>query len=509
MKKGRMLSTIFSILIGIFVFFAGMNTNTNAKPHKIYKVYLNGTTIGLINSKNELLDLIDNKQEEIKLKYKVDQVHPPKGLDIVEEFTYSNNISTSEEIYETIQGEDPFTISGYTITIKYPNTDGEKHIVDPSDADKVIIPRENITINVLKKEDFEEAFENVIKAFIGTVEYEQFIEDSQPEIIDTGSKIETIYWEEDITIKETLMDVDTFIFDNATDLSKYLLFGTTEKQKTYSVRAIDDIKSIAYNNSLSTEEFLIANPNFKSENALLTEGQIVNIGLIEPLVTITAEMHVVEDVVDRYQTEYVDDKDKYYGSEEVTQKGIDGTTRLTEKVLYRNGQIHDLVVIRELSEEITPVINEIVSRGVKSYTQTGGFEYYSGGTWAWPTINPSIITSRFGHRWGTHHNAIDISGTGHRSPIFSANDGVVVKSTYEGAFGYLLIINHENGYITLYAHLAEKPIHSVGQRVKRGELIGLMGNTGRSFGTHLHFSVIKDTEFRYANYIDPCVIYSC
>lgn len=503
MKNNNISSILLSILVGIFIFFVGIDVQSESVPNKIYKVYLNGITIGLIKSDEELVNLIDEKQNEIKTKYNVEKVYPPKGLEIREEYTYSTKISTSEEIYEIIQDKDPFTISGYTAIIKYP----EETITEDEEEAK---PRDPVYVNLLRKEDFEEGFKKVIKAFVGSGEYELFVSDSQLEIIETGSKIETIYWEENITIKENLINVDSFIFQNINDVSKYLLFGTLDEQESYTIKEGDDIATIAYNNKLSTEEFLVANPEFTSENILLTPGQNVNIGLIKPIVTIAAELHVVEDITNRYKTEYVDDKTSYYGTQEVVQIGSDGVTRVTEKILYKNGEIKNLVIIHALSEELSPVINEVISRGTKSYSSSGGFQQYQSGTWAWPTLNPCVITSRYAPRWGKHHDGIDISGTGHRSPIFASNDGVVVVNEYSKSFGYYTVINHENGYLTLYSHFNEMGLHKVGTRVKRGQVIGLMGNTGYSFGTHLHFSVIKDTEFRYANYIDPCrSIFNC
>lgn len=503
MKKNNITGILISILIGLFIFFVGLNVQSDATPNKVYKVYLNGNTIGLIDSEESLINLIDYKQEEIKNKYQVDKVHPPSGLDIKEEYTYSTDIQTAEEVYNIIQDKDPFTISGYTITIDYPDQLFDKEVENTK-------PSDTIYINVLRKQDFETGFKKVIKAFVGSEEYDLFANEMQPEITDVGSNIETIYWEENITIKENRISVDSQIFQSCNEVSKFLLFGTTAKQETYSVKDGDDIATVSLNNKLNTDEFLIANPQFTSKNVLLTPGQTVNIALIEPLVTITAEMHVVEDVTNRFKTEYIDDDTSYYGTEKSVQEGSDGLTRVVEKVLYRNGDIHNLVIVN--SEEIKPVVNEVISRGTKGYFGSDHTYYNSDGNdaWSWPTISPCIITSRFEMRWGKHHDGIDISGTGERSPIFAAGDGVISKRTYEGGFGYYTVINHENGFTTLYAHLAEEGRYAVGTRVKRGQVIGLMGNTGYSTGTHLHFSVISGDSFGYNNYLDPCrTLFSC
>lgn len=503
MKKNSITGVLISLIVGLFIFFVGINVQSDAAPKKVYKVYLNGETIGLIYSEKDLINLIDNKQEQIKIKYGVDKVHPPSGLDVKEEYTYSDNIKTPEEVYAIIQGKDPFTISGYEITIDYPDELFENEVENTKS-------RETVHINVLRKSDFKVAFEKVIRAFVGTDEYELFINETQPEIIDVGSNIETIYWEESIAIKEKRISVDSVIFENCDEISKYLLFSTTDKQETYITRDGDDISSISLNNKLNTDEFLIANPDFKSKHILLTPGQTVNIGLIDPLVTITAEMHVIEDITNRYKTEYIDDNQAYYGTEKKVQDGSDGVTRVVEKVLYRNGDINNLIIVN--SNEIKPVINEVVSRGTKGYFGSDHTYYNNSGndSWSWPTLSPCIITSRFEMRWGKHHDGIDISGTGERSPIFATGDGVVVIRQYGSGFGNYVVVNHENGYLTLYAHLAQTARYDVGTRVKRGQVIGLMGNTGFSTGTHLHFSVILGDSFTYNSYVDPCKsMFSC
>ncbi|MEG6586197.1 M23 family metallopeptidase [Dendrosporobacter sp. 1207_IL3150] len=106
----------------------------------------------------------------------------------------------------------------------------------------------------------------------------------------------------------------------------------------------------------------------------------------------------------------------------------------------------------------------------------------------WPTDGE--FTSGFGRRWGRLHAGIDIAndvGT----PITAALSGRVTYAGWYGGYGYTLMIEHNNGYTTLYGHLASFTV-GVGQYVKSGQKIGLMGNTGYSTGPHLHFEVHKD-----------------
>lgn len=112
---------------------------------------LNGKSVGLLDSKDDLLALVDDKQQEIKDKYNVEKVYPPATLKTIEKTTYSDNIKTADEIYHTIEYNEPFTIEGYTITIKY---DDET--------------KEPVVLQVLNKEDFASAFYSTMASFIGT-----------------------------------------------------------------------------------------------------------------------------------------------------------------------------------------------------------------------------------------------------------------------------------------------------------------------------------------------------
>lgn len=106
------------------------------------------------------------------------------------------------------------------------------------------------------------------------------------------------------------------------------------------------------------------------------------------------------------------------------------------------------------------------------------------------------ITSRYGMRNGKLHNGTDIAvavGT----PVKSPWRGTVSETYTNSAGGKQIIINHSNGYRTGYAHLSEYRVSS-GQKVRRGQVIALSGNTGGSTGPHLHFTLRKNGQL-----VDP------
>ena len=108
---------------------------------------------------------------------------------------------------------------------------------------------------------------------------------------------------------------------------------------------------------------------------------------------------------------------------------------------------------------------------------------------AWPTVG-GYISSHQGYRWGRFHKGIDIARPSNRT-IKAADNGTVTFAGWDGAYGNKVVINHNNGMRTVYAHLASINV-SVGQTVEKGRKIGVMGSTGNSTGVHLHFEVYKN-----------------
>lgn len=117
--KGKIFGGIITILVAFILFFVGVDERVEGTPIEVYQVYLNGKKIGLISSKDELFNLIDTEQQEIKNKYKVSKVYPPNGLDVEKVYTYNDNIVSDQDIYNQIKDIEPFTIEGYTTTITY------------------------------------------------------------------------------------------------------------------------------------------------------------------------------------------------------------------------------------------------------------------------------------------------------------------------------------------------------------------------------------------------------
>lgn len=115
---------------------------------------------------------------------------------------------------------------------------------------------------------------------------------------------------------------------------------------------------------------------------------------------------------------------------------------------------------------------------------------------------PGVLTSPFGPRWGRMHYGLDIDlETG--DPVAAAFEGMVRISQFHASYGNVVVIRHSNGLETLYAHMSQRRVKP-GDYVQPGDIIGLGGNTGRSYGSHLHFEIRFKGQAIDPNYVvDP------
>lgn len=162
-------------------------------------------------------------------------------------------------------------------------------------------------------------------------------------------------------------------------------------------------------------------------------------------------------------------------------KVVKGTSAL---VLNETLTSEDLKKITEEEKKEEPAVATMqqVSNGVA----TPGY--------IWPTQAGWQITCNYGYRYHPitgyyeFHHALDIAGPGMGSQIYAVNNGIVYHKGWTSSYGYHYIINHNNGYYTLYAHLSGYAANvNIGSYVTKGQVIGYMGMTGSATGPHLHF----------------------
>ncbi|MCF1627500.1 M23 family metallopeptidase, partial [Tetragenococcus koreensis] len=122
------------------------------------------------------------------------------------------------------------------------------------------------------------------------------------------------------------------------------------------------------------------------------------------------------------------------------------------------------------------------------------------GDYITPVEKPTL-TSQFGQRGSGFHRGIDFAAA-KGTPIKAAKNGKVIQSEYHPSWGNYVAIKHSDGLTTLYAHCSRN-IAKVGQTVKQGQTIALLGSTGNSTGPHLHFEVNRSQNLEQKQLINP------
>ena len=485
MKKLGTIMLILLITIVVFLFQINFSSNTK-EPTTYYNVYLDGNLIGTLTDKEKLEEYIDTQNESYKKEYNVDTIYAPNGLDIKADVVYSKKINTVEEVYSKIQDNKPFTIKGYqyTITTSYIDDSDEYSEKEHTNEEQEETPSQ-IKVYVLDKKTFEQSIETFIKTYAGEEAYEAYKNNTQKEIETTGTIIEKVFLKNNITVKETNIPVNEKIYTNSDDLSKFLLFGEEEQKSEYTVLDGDTIETVSFNNKISTQEFLLSNQTFTSVNNLLFPGQVVTIGITNPQIQVVVKQYTVEDVESSFETEITYDSTRVKGDNQTIRAGENGLNRVSKELEITNGIITSTTT--KNIEELKPSISKLVVYGDKIIPNVGT------GNWGWPTNQGYTISSPYGWRVDpingsrSLHTGLDIAGTGLGSPVYASDNGTVIKSEYNGSgYGNYIVIDHNNGYYTSYAHMNQRKA-SVGDVVAKGQIIGYVGQTGRATGPHLHF----------------------
>ncbi len=192
-----------------------------------------------------------------------------------------------------------------------------------------------------------------------------------------------------------------------------------------------------------------------------------------------------------YKVVYEETESQPLGLETVTQKGKNGQQKVYAQEIWVDGKKQYQTVLSV--EVLQAPVDRTVLIGAQKYDgDTVLGDGIATGTFIWPLPYTKTISSPFASRWGRLHGAIDIAnGSTNGKPIIASDGGTVILAEYHGSYGYNIIIDHGNGFKTRYAHCSKLEVQA-GDKVAQGQYIAKVGNTGYSFGAHLHFEVIKN-----------------
>ncbi len=298
------------------------------------------------------------------------------------------------------------------------------------------------------------------------------------ELADKANFVENIYVKEEIVPTTMLSTPDAVKAD---------LTATEVGAATHTVAANETLSAIAVMYDMPSSEVEALNPEL--EPARIQIGQEIVIEKAQPAISVEVleQITYTEDIA--YDTETTYDDSMTTSQKKTITSGQVGVTEIVANVTYVNGVETSREIVSETT--IKEPVTAVVSVGTKPSVTTGELKY---------PVYGANLTSNYGYRWGGFHTGIDLAdpvGT----PIYAADGGTVIFSSYKGSYGNLVIIDHGNGMTTYYAHCSSNLV-SVGEQVNQGDLIAKMGSTGNSTGSHLHFEVrINNSHVNPFNYL--------
>ena len=352
-----------------------------------------------------------------------------------------------------------------------------------------LLPRSEVVDAAALEEDLSEEIGLVTYGYslyvdgelIGATPYEGALDELLKQLKDGISDENTVSCEfaENVEIKPGYVSTDQVM--NLGYLAE-TLYSTKTAEVTYEVKSGDTWSEIANSHGLTSAELLALNPGYDINK--LSIGEVLTLSASVPYLTMTVvEQERYLDAIP-YDIEYTDSANLYKGDYKVISAGSNGSADVLANVTYVNGEEQEWVILSSVTLK-NPVTEQRL-QGTKERPT-----WLPTGTFRWPCSGN--ITSRFGYRnlsysyASTNHKGIDIANR-YGTAIYAADGGTVTYAGWMSGYGYLVKINHGNGYETLYGHNSSL-VASVGQHVYKGQQIARMGSTGNSTGNHCHFEV--------------------
>ena len=251
----------------------------------------------------------------------------------------------------------------------------------------------------------------------------------------------------------------------------------TVEEAFYEVKKGDTFVAIAKSLGITMDELAALNPDVTP--AKLWIGQALTIQQSVPFLSVyTTDNETYEEAIDS-PIVYTETDTLYVGTTQTTEQGEDGLALVNANVTYINGYETEREVVSSQTLKEPTVTQKLKGTKPKPKTASKGYFIYP--------VSGYTITSRYGYRGKEFHTGLDLA-VPYGTAVKAADGGRVTYAGTKGNYGKLVIITHDDGTQTYYAHNS-KLLVSVGDRVYQGQQIAKAGSTGRSTGNHCHFEI--------------------
>lgn len=451
------IAAILALLVSTVTFNLGFANETGKDEFaKIYHVYVASNYVGSVANEETVQKIVKQKEQEASQQYQNIELDAGADITIVPEQVFEVATNEDQAIKDLQQA---ITAKAKAYSLKVGST-AVATLKAKEDVEAVI---DGLKLQYVTPSQLADLKNNTVSTLPAT-------QKDETHLVDVTLSAE-------ITNEEVLVEPAKV---TSVEKAINLLQTGAEANETYIVKSGDVLGSIAQTHNLTTAELLALNPSINA-NTVLQIGQEINVTVDKPYVTVKAvyEKKTLEPI--DYEEVVKEDPTMLKGERVVEQEGAIGKKEVSYTLIEENGVRTERIQTDE--DVVLEPKDNIVVVGTKVIPSVGTGEF------AWPAEG-GHISSQMGSRWGRYHYGIDIARPSGYT-IKASDNGVVKTAGRHATYGNYVVINHNNGYETLYAHLSKIDV-SVGQVVGQGAAIGVMGSTGRSTGTHLHFEVHKN-----------------
>lgn len=461
-SKGFKKATLSAIAVTTLSFGIGVHVLADLALTTVYHVYVDNNYVGMVSDKEIIDSIVERKVENTE-----ENLDKDLNLAVGPNLTY-----IPEQVFESASNTDDQTVVEQVDELLSIEAKATGLVID-----------ENTTVYVKDSIAAEQVIEAIKLKYVTKEQLEQIEKhkelpaSSLPPLKEDETRLLDVRLSKNINFSEKKVAPKQIL--TVDEAVEYILKGTLEEKK-YKVKEGDVLGQIASDHDMTIEQLLSLNPGL-GEDAVLKINQELNVTILEPLLEVIIDKEIFKEEVIPYEKQVEESSSMYKGDTKVKQEGKDGLKEVTYKTSEQNGTIIEKEVLYEnIVEESSP---HIVIKGTKVIPSRGD------GDFAWPAVG-GYISSKQGQRWGKLHKGIDIARPSDRT-IKAADNGIIKYAGWSGGYGNKVVIDHQNGYETVYAHLSSITV-KVGQTVSQGMQLGVMGSTGNSTGLHLHFEIYKN-----------------
>ncbi len=414
-----------------------------------YEIILNGTVLGVADSVEPVANALDEIHREFSEDY---------GMSV-----FDNTVLEYNEVKIDKQFICPESVFVQIL----------KDSIDVKVMAWVILVNNAPAAAVKTEEEANSALERVLQPFL--------------DVPTTRNRVEVGFVE---NVEVTEMAIEYSQVTDEESAYQLLRFGGDFEEKYHIVVSGESLYSISKSYGVKISDLKKSNPSLASTDKIYPGDKLliatpqnrVNVKFVE-------EVDKVGEAIP-YETETIEDDTMYVTEKVVVQEGVEGSHDVHALITFINGQETEMEIISE-SNRVEPV-NQIIRKGTKAVPRIQQLAV-SGGMPIPLKEGTYRISSKFGPRnidvpgASTWHKGVDLAAN-KGTPIYASMSGTVTHSGSGTGYGLYIKIDHGDGVETRYGHCSELLV-SKGEHVEQGQLIALVGNTGVSGGSHLHFEV--------------------